>query len=387
MIRISPTGRLLALAGILLAASAQAAPPIFSLLPFKKVEADPNKTYTVTKDLGPWMIMAISLGGDEAEEQASKLVLELRRDHKLEAWMHEQEFNLDEDVIGLGVDSRGNPKRMKNLHGGAVREIAVLVGNFSSAEDPDAQKALEKIRYLKIKSLAGESLAQRSGYGIRDAYRLTSDKLRKGTPVRGPLARAFVTRNPMLPAQDVARQSLDPFVADLNRDIKYSLLENPGVYTVSVATYRGAAAFSESDFKNTVTKSFERSGDSQIDKAAKDATLVVNALRKEGVEAYVFHDRHESLVTVGSFQDLGTEAADGHIELAPEVAAVVKRFEATRSSLSGLDTNGQIPTGQVGLIPKMITATVDGKKVSVPLDVSPRPLLVPRKSIADVYRQ
>jgi hypothetical protein len=365
-----------------------AAPPLLKLVPFKKIDADPKKSYKLTKSSGPWMIMAISFGGDEAEEQARKLVLELRKDHQLEAWMHEQEVDLSEPVIGLGVDKYGNPRKMKHAHGGTSREFAVLLGNFKSADDPDAVRMLERIRTAKVKCLTTGQVAQKSEYRIRDAYLAFSQKQKAKT--RGPLGRAFITRNPLLPPDQFAKQTLDPFVVELNQGVPYSLLENPAQYTVVVATYRGAAAYSEQDFEKSVKKSFASNQDAQIDKAAKDATLLVEELRRQKVEAYIFHDRHESLVTVGAFNDIGNEEADGHIELQPAIAAVIKKFEAQKSSLTGATSTNpeiQLASNQVGLIPKTYTVkTSDGRKHTLTLDVSPRLIQVPRRSIADVYR-
>ncbi len=70
-------------AGVLLtlafASVATATPPWKKLVPFRSVEADPNKMYWLTEDQGPWMIMATSFAGPGAEEQAHTLVLELRK--------------------------------------------------------------------------------------------------------------------------------------------------------------------------------------------------------------------------------------------------------------------------------------------------------------------
>ena len=62
-----------------LASVATATPPWKKLVPFRSVEADPNKQYWLTEDQGPWMIMATSFAGPGAEEQAHALVLELRK--------------------------------------------------------------------------------------------------------------------------------------------------------------------------------------------------------------------------------------------------------------------------------------------------------------------
>jgi invasion protein IalB len=62
---------------LVLAAShaALAAPPWASLIPFKKVEADPQASYELTEQHGPWLIMCTSFAGPTAEQQAHDLVL------------------------------------------------------------------------------------------------------------------------------------------------------------------------------------------------------------------------------------------------------------------------------------------------------------------------
>ena len=40
----------------------------------KRVEADPNKDYALGEEHGPWMIMASTLTGPDAEERAHALV-------------------------------------------------------------------------------------------------------------------------------------------------------------------------------------------------------------------------------------------------------------------------------------------------------------------------
>lgn len=371
--------------------------PLDSLIPFRsKVEADPKKNYKLTKANGPWMIMAISLGGDDADVKAQKVALELRRNHGLEAWVHEQEVDRGDTTIGLGVDKYGNPRKMKNMRGGATREVAVMVGSFESADDPAAAKTLEKVRTANVKTLAnGEVYSDNSGLNaIRNAYfnaaarANAAAKKSRNAQTRGPLGRAFMTRNPLQPAEEVAKATLDPFVLDLNRGIEHSLLDNPKQYTVVVGTFRGAAAYSEEKYVESVQKQVQKHNESPIDKAAIDATLVAAKLREEGIEAYVFHDRHESLVTVGSFDEIGTEMPDGHIELQSGIASVIKKFEAQKSTIGGNGRGAVQPvSAQVALVPVTRKVTHNGRTYNVPLDVSPRLIQVPRQSIADVYRE
>ena len=141
---------------VMFVSSVVAAPPVFSLLPFRKVEVDTKKDYTLTEKNGPWMIMATSFSGESSEVEARKLVLELRRDYQLPAYAHHQEYDYSEPVVGLGVDKFGNPRKMKHLNGAVAEEWAVVVGNFKSCEDPDATLALERIRSAPIKSMSSE---------------------------------------------------------------------------------------------------------------------------------------------------------------------------------------------------------------------------------------
>ena len=48
------------------------------LIPFKRIDADPNKSYPLTAENGPWLIMAATFSGEKAREQAQELVYELR---------------------------------------------------------------------------------------------------------------------------------------------------------------------------------------------------------------------------------------------------------------------------------------------------------------------
>ena len=80
--------------------------------PFTKVDANPSIDYRVTDKQGPWMVLATSFHGEGAEQQARQLVLELRRDHKLEAFTHRKIYDYTDRVEGRGVDKYGHPKTM-----------------------------------------------------------------------------------------------------------------------------------------------------------------------------------------------------------------------------------------------------------------------------------
>jgi hypothetical protein len=107
----------------------------------------------------------------------------------------------------------------------------------------------------------------------------------------------------------------------------------------------------------------------KLEEAAIKAHRLTAALRKQGVEAYEFHDRYESIVTVGSFDSVGTPRADGKTEINPQIHQLMRAYGAQRQQLPG--------GASLGLVPR----TLDG----VAFDVQPMPVGVPKKSIATAY--
>ena len=57
------------------------------------VDAD-EKDLRLEDTNGPWLIMACSFSGKDAEQQAHDLPLELRKRYKLEAFVHKADFKL-----------------------------------------------------------------------------------------------------------------------------------------------------------------------------------------------------------------------------------------------------------------------------------------------------
>ena len=62
--------------------------------------------------------------------------------------------------------------------------------------------------------------------------------------------------------------------------------------------------------------------------AALKAHVLTEALRMKGYEAYEFHGRYASIVTVGNFDSVGTPRADGKTEINPEVHKTMEIFKA-----------------------------------------------------------
>ena len=156
---------------------------------------------------------------------------------------------------------------------------------------------------------------------------------------KGPLGHAFVTTNPLLPKEYFVPKGIDPFVAEMNQDVKHSLLDCPGKYTVQVATFRGQSILDQKKIQHELEKGNKVSG-SKLAEAAEQAHRLTEALRIKGYDAYEFHDRYSSIVTVGSFKNVGTPRQDRKIEINPQVLAIINTFKADPQTNAGLPGGG-----------------------------------------------
>lgn len=365
------TKALLLATGALLATpmAGMAAPPWNTLIPLRKnVEADPDKSYELTASDGPWLILCASFAGPQAEQQAQELVMDLRTNLKIEAFTFRQHFDFTKPEEGLGLDRFGAKKKMRYKNGTKFDEIAVLAGNYGSVDQPEVEKMLKTIKYYKNDSIdpsknkdSNQQLAR-----LRSAFRAMNPNDEKKT--KGPLGSAFVTRNPMLPEEFFAPKGLDPFVVDLNKDLPNSLLNNKGTYTVRVASFRGVETMKETEYEQ-LTQSSKKGAMSKIDEAALKASKLAKALRDQGVEAYEFHDRTESIVTIGSFESVGEPRADGKIEINPAVHRIMQTY--------GPITEASPNSRQLAVKPR----TLDG----ISFEPQPIPVRVPKVSIANAF--
>ena len=355
--------------------SVHADPPRWAtLIPFKRVEADPNKAYELSEAHGPWMIMCTSFAGPTAQQQAHELVIELRQKFKLEAFSFPKTFDFSQPdaTDGLGYNQYGERKRMKYLNPAKFDEIAVLVGNFGSLESPEAEKALDVIKHAKPAALGdkyGKQSSQRF-VGLRSFYNKVSLNTEKKQ--RGPMGSAFITRNPLLPEEYFNSKGLDPFLVEINEDLEFSLLKCPGNYTVRVATFRGVDTMKPAEFEKMTT---ERRSMAKIDEAAVKASKMCAALRARGIEAYEFHDRTESMVTVGSFKDYGQPRQDGKTEINPAMHRIMQEFGPIKRNLPGTGTHGI----------QARTEAVQGYKHGIAFDPDPWPVQVPRQTVGAAY--
>ncbi|MGW8256175.1 MAG: hypothetical protein ACWGMZ_01690 [Thermoguttaceae bacterium] len=342
-----------------------AVPPWLGFVSLKHVEADPDKQYALSESNGPWMIMACSFSGEGAKKQAKELVYELRKRYKLPAYTHELRINL-KDIKGRGLDRFGDPVKMRYRKGSKIDEVAVVVGDYPAVNDPEAQKILAKIKVAKPDCLdvkEGKPTNQTLAYWrttLKAAQTLLGDENKE----LGPMSHAFITTNPLLPQEFFKHKGLDKLVLDMNRNVPHSLLDCPGKYSVQVATFKGEVIIKQNEIRDI--ENGRKQLKSHLDEAAMKAHTLTEALRMKGYEAYEFHDRNASIVTVGSFNSVGMPRTDGRIEINPKIHAIMKTFGAQPVNVPGKKTP---------ITPLKSLAGIN-------FDIQSIPILVPKRSIS-----
>jgi hypothetical protein len=181
---------------------------------------------------------------------------------------------------------------------------------------------------------------------------------------------------------------------------------------VQVATFRGKTVLQSSGAEPEAAKKSWSWGKDKSDplvEAAENAHLLVEELRKHGYEAYEFHDRTESIVAIGSFDNVGQRLPNGQLTPTPDVQKLIEKFGAAYNTPSdpllnvGNDAGTQrrvedvkqqfsqmlsTQNGQVasGMNPKHVKI-LRGRKVEriIPMDVYPHTIEVPKRSVSGAY--
>jgi hypothetical protein len=264
------------------------------------VEADPNKEYAVTPEVGPWMIYTAHFTGPRAAELAHEMVLEIRSRFDLPAWVYNrgsEERKAQEEQIKQLREKYGDqhvPLRMTRVQ----EQCAVLIGGYKDADA--ATRALKAVKKLDRPS--------------RDELmpRLTiMEPLDKNAPFAppkqndsfiNPFPNSFVARNPTVPQERQAKGKNDSLLKDLNSGEKYSLLRCRKPYTLAVASYQGLSVFtSAEENKPLLDRLWGKYSGDMLQASGQNAHEFAAALRKLNFEAYVLHTRGGSLVTIGGY--------------------------------------------------------------------------------------
>lgn len=340
---------------------------------FKKLEANPNQMYPLTEDCGPWSIMAVTFSGPNAKEQAQELVYEIRRRYKLPAYTHAMHF--DHASGTFGGKGKGGAAKKGRYRLNEMDEIAVLVGDFPEINER-AQKVLEKIKYAHPDCLDVEKRLAEGKTDSRSLGRLRAiqQAVMPETAMKkhkGPMSHAFITTNPLLPDEYFVPKGVDNLVKEMNAPVEYSLLKCPGKYTVKVATFRGQTVIDPREIKNIENGKVPTH---QLEDAAETAHKLTTALREQGYEAYEFHDRHASIVTVGAYDSIGSTGQNGKFEINPQAQAIIAKL-GPKPPKANASANIKGPQPEV----------IRAGRSHIPLDMQPMLVEVPKQSLGAQY--
>lgn len=180
---------------------------------------EPVEPYLLTKDVGPFMVLARVFRGPESERMALALVKELRSEYQLPAFILRTKDYPGKSMIRgvpptahseVKVANIGMPEKIRTFD-----EAAVLVGNEKTLAD--SEKLLHRVRKINPKCLEG---------------------MPKLYFWRTGLAYAIRTTNPYAPAQTLYQRTTDKLVVQMNGGLR-SIINCPGRYSMQVAEFTG----------------------------------------------------------------------------------------------------------------------------------------------------
>ena len=165
----------------------------------------------------------------------------------------------------------------------------MLVGDFPSLGDPEAQRLLKHIKSISPQSLRADGEAV-SAESLTNVAKFRNYLLKNNgkDSQNGPMSHAFVTRNPLLPKEYFAPKGVDEAVAKWNVGVEHSLLDCPSKYTIKVATFKGRSSLKSANDDLGDMRTRKAKKDDPLVLAVKNAHLLTTALREKGWEAYEF---------------------------------------------------------------------------------------------------
>ena len=285
------------------------------------IEAVKGKQYELTKKHGPWMIVVASLtdragnaksDAKTARQAADELIYELRT-KGIPAYAFR---------MARTSQSLGEGRLAGRIQAGG--QISVIAGNYASFNDERATKTLAWLKAYFPKCLKDGNF--------------------RPTPGRpSPLSGAFLTVNPLLTPDEVtemARRSpegkraaaeANKLLRELNAGNPHPLSKCRGSHTLVVARFSGKSVTNVGQGRESMEvfdkfqNNFEAT-DATMDAASVQAWELCNVLRNEGVDAYLWHDQFESIVTVGSLNGPNDSRAKMYRE---QFGLTYKRDKAT----------------------------------------------------------
>ncbi len=351
-------------------------------------------------DHGPWLIFAMSFDGENSKENATALAEEIQKSLGFQAYVMPKKFDFSELLYGSGLNDKGQQKVMKYRDARVVEGSAVLIGDFDSSDSPAIQSALTSIKNFMPRSMNTQSKSNKDEVSIKDWKSQLRHKYGdKGQEkAKGPMSLAFITRNPLLPQDFFRAPEVERFVYDLNRDPGYNefnLMDCKSKFTVRVATFLGEDRVVSWSRPNATKAKSGPEELTALEQAAQSAYLVTKALRAGGIEAYQFHDRVQSIVTVGGFEELGAVDANNQFQYTKQILDTMRRFGPhLQPRQLSIGTAAQ-PTSLFDVvdqrkIPELYEGTRQDqldlfRKLAIGFDLKPTPMTVPRYHASRIY--
>lgn len=268
------------------------------------VDADPNREFPVTPEVGPWMISVTYFEGPEAAQLAHQMIVELRQQgypaYLFNRGSEERRKRLQEieEWHRQHPEAGANAMRLTRI----AEQYAVLVGGYK-----DIDAARDVLERLKKKDVPSEwkKFLPRFSFREFDAEKRTEET--KSEMYGNPFRLSFVVHNPTVPVERPKNDKPDPFLKELNADESYSLLKCKSPWTLAVKELRAPSIL-----KETRAPSESMWGKIGLGNKTKDvlnatalqAHEVAKILREHPslkLEAYVLHTRYSSVVTIGGF--------------------------------------------------------------------------------------
>jgi hypothetical protein len=283
---------------------------------------EPIEPYLLTKENGPFMVLARVFRGPQAQQMALALVKELRNDFHLPAYiLRTKDYpggrslirgtppSVPSEVIAPNIKM---PEKIRTFD-----EAAVLVGDEKTLADSEKLwRAVKKLNPKCIKDMSSPF------------------------PWRTGLSSAIRTTNPYVPAQNLFPRPKDRLVVRMNTDMGQRNIANcPGRYSLQIAEFAGRSSY-EINPQAAQFHLLPKLNESPLQKAADNAVRMAETLSRApeiqrlGQPIYVFHDRTTSKVFIGSFNSPQDPAAAAtRAQLIQNAVSLAKKNERGRNAV------------------------------------------------------
>ena len=288
--------------------------------PAPRVDADPNKAYPVTPEVGPWMICAAHFNGVSAPQLAHQMVMLIRSRYNMPAYIFnyaDEERKRQRALLEQQAPAFVTPEALPGevvvpipRHRLTIRveeQCAVMIGGY--ADEKTAHEALVYVKKLPPPDLKVPE-------GAPAPFDAVVNERGEAKYINPFSAQSMVVRNPSIPHEThVMQPKDDPFLKTLNADEEYSMLNCPGKWTLAVKEYVGASAVENKPTNVGPIQSFfggkTKTGES-LALAANNAHELAKTLTQLKFDAYVLHTRTSSVVSIGAFNDANDPAMQNY---------------------------------------------------------------------------